>query len=245
MYEPRIGRRFGRLTVTEKVERAGRDSNHVYLCHCDCGGTKLAKWKNLTSGGTKSCGCLANERVDKARTGNDIGHNHPLYDTWHMMVRRCYDQKCAGFKKYGAKGVAVCDAWRQSAKAFVDHMGPKPSPHHTLDRNEPFGNYEPGNCRWADKFTQATNKRNGSNVYVIEIRGKKAFASEWAKALGVNLEKVTRDIRRGIDPAVAVIAAKLRKQVWEQRQPGEDPNPKYAACYEKAEKLLAINPTLC
>lgn len=173
------------------------------------------------------------------RTGNDIGHDHPLYNTWYSMVRRCHNPKCPDFKKYGAKGVSVCDQWRRSAQAFVEYMGPKPSPHHTLDRIDPYGDYEPGNCRWADKFTQATNKRNGSDVYVIEIRGKKAFASEWAVKLGINYQTVTRDIRRGIDPAVAVIAAKLRKQIWESRGPHEDLSRRYAECYQKASNWLS------
>lgn len=236
----REGRRFGKLTVVSRQERSARqDGNHVYLCQCDCGGTRMTKWKNLTGGATKSCGCLARERVSTDRTGNDIGHDHPLYNTWYSMVRRCHNPKRPEFKKYGAKGVSVCERWRHSAKAFVEDMGPKPSPHHTLDRIDPYGDYEPGNCRWADKFTQPTNKRNGSDVYVIEIRGKKAFASEWAMKLGINYQTVTRDIRRGIDPAVAVIAAKLRKQIWESRGPHEDLSRRYAECYQKASDWLA------
>ena len=52
-----VGRRFGLLTVKE---RAGTHytSNALWLCRCDCGGTKAVPTSNLTAGNTRSCGCL-------------------------------------------------------------------------------------------------------------------------------------------------------------------------------------------
>ena len=38
-------------------------------------------------------------------------------------------------------------------------MGKKPSPTHSIDRINPNGNYEPGNCRWASKTEQMLNRR--------------------------------------------------------------------------------------
>lgn len=59
------GMRFGRLTVVEYAGRVRRGSQkkyaHLWLCACDCGGTKIAKTEALKYGGTKSCGCLRAE----------------------------------------------------------------------------------------------------------------------------------------------------------------------------------------
>jgi hypothetical protein len=38
-------------------------------------------------------------------------------------------------------------------------MGARPNPRDSLDRIDVNGNYEPGNCRWADIGTQNRNRR--------------------------------------------------------------------------------------
>jgi hypothetical protein len=87
------------------------------------------------------------------------------------MLRRCYDVNLKSYKDYGAKGVTVCDRWRGERKQgqkigssdgfqnFLADMGPKPTPDHSIDRIDPFGNYEPSNCRWATRSEQQKNKR--------------------------------------------------------------------------------------
>lgn len=50
-----IGKRFGRLTVTEY---AGKENGmHRWRCRCDCGNEIIARQTRLQSGQTKSCGC--------------------------------------------------------------------------------------------------------------------------------------------------------------------------------------------
>lgn len=90
---------------------------------------------------------------------------HYLYHTWAGMIQRCHNVNNAGYYKYGAKGVTVCGRWRKNFKYFLEDMGDRPDGT-TLDRINPYGNYEPGNCRWADAITQANNKRKTTKKVV-------------------------------------------------------------------------------
>lgn len=108
------------------------------------------------------------------------GSRSPEYRIWTHIKRRCHRKQDPAFKKYGAKGISVCAEWRESFAAFYNWMGPRPSPDHSVDRIDPRGNYEPGNVRWADHFTQANNRTN--NV-LVSYRGKQmTFAEAWRSA---------------------------------------------------------------
>ena len=56
--------RFGMLTVIEKTNKRSINENIIWKCQCDCGTIIELPTNSLTSGNTKSCGCL--QRV-KAR----------------------------------------------------------------------------------------------------------------------------------------------------------------------------------
>lgn len=74
------------------------------------------------------------------------------------MMMRCYNKKQRDYRWYGAQGVKVCEAWHKF-DGFLSDMGECPSDL-TLDRINPFGNYEKENCRWATWETQYRNKRH-------------------------------------------------------------------------------------
>ena len=57
--------KFGRLQPVKVVDKRG--SQYVWRCKCDCGKFHNVMVGNLRSGNTKSCGCLARERLLKAR----------------------------------------------------------------------------------------------------------------------------------------------------------------------------------
>lgn len=78
------------------------------------------------------------------------------------MRQRCNNPKASGYRYYGARGVKVCPEW-DSYEAFVAAMGERPIGL-TLDRIDPFGNYEASNCRWATWETQNQNKRHRALV---------------------------------------------------------------------------------
>lgn len=57
-----LGQKFGRLTVIEKTNKRNKGSI-VWKCKCDCGKIIETSSIYLTTGDTKSCGCLQKDRI--------------------------------------------------------------------------------------------------------------------------------------------------------------------------------------
>jgi hypothetical protein len=76
------------------------------------------------------------------------------------MKARCSNPNTKYYKDYGGRGIQVCERWIHSFENFLEDMGEKPSPNHSMDRVDNNGNYEPSNCRWATAKEQASNTRN-------------------------------------------------------------------------------------
>jgi hypothetical protein len=90
----------------------------------------------------------------------------PTYRTWYSMTRRCFYPPTAGFKNYGGRGITIDPSWLQPKGLgflnFLRDMGERPAGT-SIDRINPDGNYEPGNCRWATPKEQAANRRPHDN----------------------------------------------------------------------------------
>ena len=66
-----IGQKFNRLTV---IARIIDNEDHVkWKCQCECGNTIIVRKDSLTTGHTKSCGCLQKEIVSKNTKINLVG----------------------------------------------------------------------------------------------------------------------------------------------------------------------------
>jgi hypothetical protein len=81
------------------------------------------------------------------------------YICWKNIVQRSTNPKTKAFKNYGGRGISLYPEWRVSFQLFIDHIGPRPSEHHFVDRIDNSKGYEPGNVRWATCKEQANNKR--------------------------------------------------------------------------------------
>jgi hypothetical protein len=90
------------------------------------------------------------------------------------------------FVHYGARGISVCDRWRDSFLDFVSDLRQEigdPPDGYTLDRINNDGNYEPGNVRWATHRQQCSNRRCTS---MITFQGITRPLCEWANVLQID-----------------------------------------------------------
>ena len=83
------GKKFGRWTVLYKTDKRTKNRNIIYHCKCECGNEKDVDAYTLSSGQSKSCGCLNNElRAERGRqskidlTGQRFGKLIALYSVY-------------------------------------------------------------------------------------------------------------------------------------------------------------------
>ena len=127
-----------------------------------------------------------------AKTHSQSYPQTPTYMSWSAMLSRCYNKKATGYKLYGGSGIVVCQRWKKFENFFSD-MGSRPK-ETTLDRINPYGNYEPSNCRWGTLKEQNYNRRN---TRFLEYRGEKLHLFDWAKRLDISKDTITSRLRCG------------------------------------------------
>ena len=137
--------------------------------------------------------------MTKIKHGHSSGGKvSPTYASYRAMNQRCFDKNHIEFKRYGAKGIKVCDRWRgeDGFVRFLSDMGERPVGK-TLDRVDSKGDYSPDNCKWSTPKEQSTN--TSQNVWYL-VGDKKLCQSDAARFLGVG-----RWIVEGIKKSEAII----------------------------------------
>ncbi len=75
------------------------------------------------------------------------------------------------------------ETWAHDFEAFFAHVGPRPSPLHSIDRISPNIGYHPGNLRWATRKQQNNNRRDTIH---LTYQGKTLTLMEWAQETGIS-----------------------------------------------------------
>lgn len=129
---------------------------------------------------------------------NNIKHgmsNTKLYERWDSMKSRCYVKNAGNYRRYGGRGITVCDEWKTSFEAFRDWaLANGYADNLSLDRIDVNGNYEPSNCRWVTMTEQANNR---SNNRLIEFKGVVLTLAEWCDILEIPFYVMHHRLERG------------------------------------------------
>lgn len=206
-----LGQRFGRLIVKEiaceTYRPNGNFHQYKYLCHCDCGNTRIVASLSLKSGATKSCGCIRKEMVIKRNKELARGEN-ALAAKYHHMRDRCTNPKHDHYQNYGGRGITICDEWlgENGLRNFCEWALKNGYQEGlSLERIDVNGNYEPSNCKWIPLREQWFNKRNTRYINGVPI-AKTAYES------GVKRSTVMSRIKRGWDEKDLFLPPGMKRQ---------------------------------
>lgn len=126
----------------------------------------------------------------------------PEYIAWRNLRNRCTNPNYRAYARYGGRGIGVCQRW-ESFHAFLEDMGARPSPKHSIDRKDNDQGYSKANCRWATVFEQRRNTSANTNVTAF---GECKTLAEWALDDRCRCKRATLAwrLRQGMDPEMAM-----------------------------------------
>lgn len=112
-------------------------------------------------------------------------YTSPEYRIYMGMKARCYNKKNEEYRRYGGRGIKICDRWLNSFSKFYNDMGNRPSKEYSIDRVNVNGNYSLKNCRWATKSQQSINTRKRVNN-TSGYRGVSPHCGKWVATIWFN-----------------------------------------------------------
>jgi hypothetical protein len=187
-----VGKRFGRLTVTEF--KGIRNGHGYWQCRCDCGNSIISKGTLLKKGAIKSCGCYRKDIGKEKNRTHGLSGTRPYY-VWKDIIRRCYDETRPEYKNYGGRGIKMCDEWLKSVENFckwAEESGYEKGL--TIERRGNDGNYEPTNCEWVSMKAQLNNNRRN---HLIEINGVLKTIAQWSDDTGIKYDTLWARVSKG------------------------------------------------
>lgn len=118
-----------------------------------------------------------------------------LYQIWKGAKDRTSDPTDKDYPKYGARGIRMCKEWSEDFECFhewaLSHGYRKDL---TIDRVNNNKGYEPGNCRWVSRKSQASN-RHTNTFYTC--RGRTMTLQKWSETTGVTPDRIVHRLEQG------------------------------------------------
>lgn len=115
------------------------------------------------------------------------------YKVWIQARDRCRNPNNPAAHNYGQRGIKMAKQW-DDFTVFLDHVGKRPTPRHTLERIKNDQGYVPGNVRWATRKEQANNLRKNIN---LTVNGRTQTMAAWAEEMGLVPSTIHYRINQG------------------------------------------------
>lgn len=118
-----------------------------------------------------------------------------IYRIWNHMKTRCLNPKSHAYKDYGGRGIKICKEWIDSIENFNSWAIKNGYDENlTLDRIDVNGNYEPSNCRWVSRKSQANNRRNN---HLLTFNNETHTIAEWSTIVNINPTSINKRLSIG------------------------------------------------
>ncbi len=142
------------------------------------------------------------------------GKRTKLYNKWCAMKERCMNPHNKSFRRYGGRGISICQEWLDFAVFRAWALASGYAEGMTIDRRDNDGNYEPGNCRWA---TTREQNRNYSRNRMLTFNGKTQCVQDWAQELGIGRSTILLRLKSGKTTEEALTKIDLRSLRFKHR----------------------------